>query len=262
MAKTIEEKYKSLTPEEHVLHRPGTYIGSTVTEDADMFILVDGHFEKKIVKYNPGFIKLFDEIISNSVDESKRKGSRLDTIKVEVDTTKNIIQVYDNGGIEVVLHKETKMYVPHMIFGSLRSGSNFNDNEERSWVGTNGLGSSLCNIFSEEFKVETADSKHRFTMVWKENMSKNSDPKIDKTSQHYTRITYKPDLKRFGMKGIDNDTFKIIEKRVYEIAGCNANLTIYFNGKRIIMNSFKDYCQMYLEEGGLLLYEENKDWQV
>lgn len=262
MAKTIEEKYKSLTPEEHVLHRPGTYIGSTVTEDVDMFILDDGHFVKKTVKYNPGFIKLFDEIISNSVDESKRKGTKLDTIKVDVDTDKNTIQVYDNGGIEVALHKETKMYVPQMIFGTLRSGSNFDDNEDRSWVGTNGLGSSLCNIFSEEFKVETADSKHRFTMTWKDNMSKNSKEKIDNTSQHYTRITYKPDLKRFGMKSIDNDSFKIIEKRVYEIAGCNSNLTIYFNGKRIIMRSFKDYCQMYIEDGGLLLYEENNHWQV
>lgn len=262
MAKTIEEKYKSLTPEEHVLHRPGTYIGSTVTEDVDMFILEDGHFVKKTVKYNPGFIKLFDEIISNSVDESKRKGTKLDTIKVEVDTDKNIIQVYDNGGIEVALHKETKMYVPQMIFGSLRSGSNFDDTEDRSWVGTNGLGSSLCNIFSNEFKVETADSKHRFTMTWKENMTKKSQAKIENTSQHYTRITYKPDLKRFGMEGIDNDSFKIIEKRVYEIAGCNANLTIYFNGKRIIMRSFRDYCQMYIEDDGLLLYEENKNWQV
>ena len=261
-AKTIEEKYKSLTPEEHVLHRPGTYIGSTVTEDVDMFILDDGRFVKKTVKYNPGFIKLFDEIISNSVDESKRNGTKLDTIKVEVDMKNNTIQVYDNGGIEVVMHKENKMYVPHLLFGQLRSGSNFSDNDSRTWVGTNGLGSSLCNLFSEEFKVETADSKNRFTMTWKDNMSKHSEPKIDRTSQHYTRITYKPDLKRFGMDYIDNDSFKIMEKRVYEIAGCNSNLSIYFNGKRIIMKSFKDYCQMYIEEDGLLLYEENKDWQV
>ena len=181
MAKTIEEKYKSLTPEEHVLHRPGTYIGSTVTEDVEMFILEDGRFIKKTVKYNPGFIKLFDEILSNSVDESKRKGSKLDTIKVEVDVKNNSIQVYDNGGIEVAMHKETKMYVPHMIFGTLRSGSNFSDSDSRTWVGTNGLGSSLCNIFSNEFKVETADSKHRFTMTWKDNMSKNSEAKIDST---------------------------------------------------------------------------------
>ena len=65
MAKTIEEKYKSLTPEEHVLHRPGTYIGSTVTEDVDMFILEDGRFIKKTVKYNPGFNKLFYFFLSN-----------------------------------------------------------------------------------------------------------------------------------------------------------------------------------------------------
>ena len=93
--KTIEEKYKSLTPEEHVLHRPGTYIGSTVTEDVDMFILDDGRFVKKTVKYNPGFIKLFDEIISNSVDESKRSGSKLDSIKVEK-TAKGLMLTIEN----------------------------------------------------------------------------------------------------------------------------------------------------------------------
>ena len=124
-----------------------------------MFILDNGRFVKKTVKYNPGFIKLFDEIISNSVDESKREGTKLDTIKVEIDVKNNTIQVYDNGGIEVVMHKETKMYVPQMVFGALRSGANFSDSDSRTWVGTNGLGSSLCNIFSEEFKVETADSQ-------------------------------------------------------------------------------------------------------
>ena len=105
MAKTIEEKYKSLTPEEHVSYIVQVLISVVVTEDVDMFILDNGRFVKKTVKYNPGFIKLFDEIISNSVDESKRKGTNLILLKVEVDV-KNNIQVYDNGGIEVAMHKE------------------------------------------------------------------------------------------------------------------------------------------------------------
>ena len=38
-------------------------------------------------------------------------------------------------------------------------------------------------------------------------------------------------------KALEKKPFKIIEKRVYEIAGCNSNLSIYFNGKRIIINN-------------------------
>ena len=36
------------------------------------------------ITYNPGFLKIFDEIVTNSVDESKREGSKLNTIKVTI----------------------------------------------------------------------------------------------------------------------------------------------------------------------------------
>ena len=64
------------------------------------------------------------------------------------------------------------------------------------------------------------------------------------------------------MKEISDDDIKIMEKRVYEIAGCNPKLTIFFQGKKIMINSFKDYCNMYLDENNPLIYIENKDWQV
>lgn len=247
--KSIEEKYKSLTDIEHVLLRPGMYISSVVTEDNDKYILNDetNKFELSTVKYNAGFLKLFDEIISNSVDESKREGTKLDTIKIEIDRTSNTISIWDNGGIPVVIHKEEKKYIPEICFGRLRAGSNFNDDENREGVGTNGLGSVAANIFSKEFKVETADGSNRFVQVYTNNLSKVGKPEISHSHIHYTRITYKPDFERFGMTCIDNDSYKLMESRIYEVAGTNPNLKIFFNGKNITIKSFKDYCRMFLD---------------
>ena len=262
MKKDVNEIYKTLSDIDHTLLRPASFLGSVVSEKSNQYILEDGKFVLKEVLYNPGFHKLFDEIISNSVDESKRPNTKLNTIKVEIDKTNGIISVFDNGGIPVEIHKDTKMYVPQMIFGNLRSSSNYNDEEDRSWVGVNGLGSKISNIFSTSFRVETADSKKKFDMEWTNNMKKHSKEKITSTSKHFTRITYTPELSRFGMKEISDDDIRIMEKRVYEIAGCNPKLTIFFQGKKIMINSFKDYCNMYLDESNPLIYIENKDWQV
>src|SRR4051812_20667133 len=83
----IAKRFKKLQPIDHVLLRPGRYIGSVKQKEADAWLLDEN---KKMVrrqaKWNPGLIKLFDEIISNSVDHSKRsEGKHLDTIKVEID---------------------------------------------------------------------------------------------------------------------------------------------------------------------------------
>ncbi len=262
MKKDVNEIYKTLSDIDHTLLRPASFLGSVVSEKSNQYVLEDGKFVLKEVLYNPGFHKLFDEIISNSVDESKRPNTSLNTIKVEIDKVNGTISVFDNGGIPVEMHKDTKMYVPQMIFGNLRSSSNYNDDEDRSWVGVNGLGSKISNIFSTSFRVETADGKKKFEMEWTNNMKKHSKEKITSTSKHFTRITYTPELSRFGMKEISDDDIKIMEKRVYEIAGCNPKLTIFFQGKKIMINSFKDYCNMYLDESNPLIYIENKDWQV
>ena len=262
MKRDVNEIYKTLSDIDHTLLRPASFLGSVVSEKSNQYVLEDSKFVLKEVLYNPGFHKLFDEIISNSVDESKRPNTKLNTIKVEIDKTKGTISVFDNGGIPVEIHKDTKMYVPQMIFGNLRSSSNYNDDEDRSWVGVNGLGSKISNIFSTSFVVETADGKKKFEMEWTNNMKKHSKEKITSTSKHFTRITYTPELSRFGMKEISDDDIKIMEKRVYEIAGCNPKLTIFFQGKKIMINSFKDYCNMYLDENNPLIYTENKDWQV
>ena len=266
MKEKIEDKYKSLTPEQHILLRPSMYIGSVVTEKCEKYIFNKntGKFESKEVNFNAGFLKLFDEIISNSVDESKRPDSKLNTIKVFVSKSDNSITVFDNGGIPVEMHKIEKKYVPELCFASPMSGSNFNDNENREVVGTHGIGSSAVAIMSSEFKIETADGKNKFSQVYTNNLSEKSKPKISKTSKHFTKITYIPDFKIFGMSCIDDDTLKLIESRVFEIAGTNQNLKIYFNDENISIKSFFEYCKMFIDDESELLYTETEDkkWSV
>lgn len=266
MKEKIEDKYKSLTPEQHILLRPSMYIGSVVTEKCERYIFNKntGKFELKEVNFNAGFLKLFDEIISNSVDESKRPDSKLNTIKVFVSKSDNSITVFDNGGIPVEMHKIEKKYVPELCFASPMSGSNFNDNENREVVGTHGIGSSAVAIMSSEFKIETADGKNKFSQVYTNNLLEKSKPKISKTSKHFTKITYIPDFKIFGMSCIDDDTLKLIESRVFEIAGTNQNLKIYFNDENISIKSFFEYCKMFIDDESELLYTEtgDKKWSV
>ena len=57
------------------------------------------------------------------------------------------------------MHAKEKMYVPELIFGTLLTSSNYNDDQKKVTGGRNGYGAKLCNIFSTEFTVETASSE-------------------------------------------------------------------------------------------------------
>lgn len=256
--KTIEEQYKSLEIHEHILLRPGRYIGSITNHTEETWVLEYDSMVKKELTWNPALVKLFDEIISNSVDESKRPGSKLNTIKVNIHDDGSL-EIVDNGGIPVEKHKDTGEYVPEMVFGRVLAGSNFDDEEDSVVTGQNGEGASLTNIFSKTFHVETCDGKKRFVQTFSNNMYERTKAKITNGMKNYTMVWYMPDYERFGMKKLDEGTKAKIIKRVYDVAGCNPNLKVYLDGKKIDIKSFKDYVSLFSED---LIYEENKDWQV
>ena len=246
MNKKIEEIYKELSPEEHVLQKSGMYLGSTKRQKSDMWLFDDGKMCLKEIEYIPAFLKLFDEIISNSVDESKRSGSKLDTIKVSIKD--NYISVWDNGGIPCVIHKEKNQYVAEMVFSSLRTGSNFNDNDNRIVVGTNGLGSVLVNLFSKEFIVSSCDGKNNFFQIYKNNMTYKSKPKISESKRNHTEIKFLVDFERFNMVDIDDIHYSLIYKRVLDLAGINPNIKFFFNDEKITISTFEDYIKLYCDD--------------
>jgi len=257
---SIEKRYQKLTDTEHVLLRPGMYIGSVKPHTEEVYLLDRRSWKltPKEITYNPGFLKLFDEIVSNSVDEHKRN-PKLNQIKVTVDLDSNRISIWDNGGIPVEIHKEYNEWVPEMIFSNLKTGSNFDDTEQRTVVGTNGVGSTLTNIFSKEFKIDTCDGKKRFTQVFSDNMAKKTKPNVKSQRKGFTEISYVADFKRFGMKKIDKPSLQMIEKRLYDIAACNPKLKIWLNDEVISFKSFKEYSELYTTP---VFYEQSENWQI
>lgn len=260
MAKKIEEKYQQLSETEHILHRPGMWVGSVKEEERQVFIY-DSSEDKmtmKDVTYSPAMLKLFDEILSNSCDEFRRKDNMgLTKIIVSLDMANGEISVTDDGGIPVAMHKEAKMYVPEFIFGQLRTSSNYDDTEDRNVIGTNGVGSSITNIFSDSFIVTTCDKKNKIRVEWADHMAHKEVSKIEKTSEHYTNIHYNLDFTLFdGYKihGYTEDFALMAEKRCIDAAAANLGLkvefTLYDNGckqrsSKWKFSKFEDYMELY-----------------
>jgi DNA topoisomerase II len=251
--KSIEQKFKKLTEVEHCLARPGRYIGSITPQTSAEWTVDETGKRMSVtdVTFTPAFLKLFDEVISNSADFSKTPdGKHVDVIRIEVDQKTGEISCYDNGGIPVVKHPEYDQYVPEMIF-ELRSGSNFDDDADSITTGQNGEGAALTCIFSEFFTVETCDTKNKFKMTFRDNSQTRPEPKVTpaKGEKGYTRITWKTEFNRFGMNSIDDGAFAMLRARTFEIAATNTHLKVYFNGERIMTRSFKEYIAMHLPEG-------------
>lgn len=222
------------------------------------------------VTYVPGLYKIFDEIIVNAAD-NKQRDINMNRLEVTINPDENSIRVWNNGcGIPVVLHKEHGIYVPELIFGNLLTGSNFDDNEEKTTGGRNGYGAKLANIFSTEFTVETADSERglKFKQVFRNNMSSKSTPEISKyNGTDFTCITFKPDLARFKMDFMDDDIVALLSKRAYDIQATmiskGPKLQVILNSVRVEPKSFESYIAIHsgLEEP-IAFEKVNERWEI
>ncbi|KAM5387554.1 DNA topoisomerase [Fusarium oxysporum Fo47] len=263
--KTATEMYTKLSQLEHILKRPDTYIGSVERTEQQMWVLNKESqlMEYKNVSFVPGLYKIFDEILVNAADNKQRDGS-MTYMKINIDRENGVISVENNGkGIPIVIHEKEKIYIPELIFGHLLAGSNFDDDEKKTVGGRNGYGAKLCNVFSTEFNLECQDSEHgkRYKQTWRNNMQTMEKAKItsSKTSD-FTRVTFKPDFKRFGMEdGIDDDLESLLHRRVYDMVGTIRGIKVFLNGEQIKIKDFKAYCDLYAksiakerstEEGG------------
>lgn len=261
MAKKIEEKYQQLSETEHILKRPGMWVGSVKEEEQQVFVYDsdENKMTMKDVNYSPAMLKLFDEILSNSCDEFRRKDNLgLTEVNVNLDMANGEITISDNGGIPVAMHKEAKMYVPEFIFGQLRTSSNYDDSEDRNVIGTNGVGSSITNIFSTHFVVTTADNKNKIQVDWKNHMSEKNVGKVEKSKDHFTTIRYNLDFDLFdgysGGNSYTDDFATIAEKRCIDAAAANIGLKVEFKlyNKGVLQrsskwkfNRFEEYMELY-----------------
>lgn len=268
------DTYQKLTQLEHVIKRPDTYIGSIEAQQQEMWTYNTEKeaMEYRKVSYVPGLFKIFDEILVNAADNKQRDPS-MDTLKVDFDRENNTISVYNNGqGIPVEVHEKEKIYIPELIFGHLLTSSNYDDDERKTTGGRNGFGAKLANIFSTEFVLETADKKNgkKYIQTWTDNMSKVSKAKVTSNkASEYTKVSFKPDLAKFGMSEMDADFEAILRRRVYDMAGCVPGVKVFLNGDRIKIKNFKEYVNLYVsslppaEKPPPIVYESASErWEV
>ena len=266
-SKSIEETYQKKSQLEHVLHRPGMYIGDIDKVTAERWVYNDGKMIRKQLTFSPGLYKIFDEIFTNATDHSQRDPT-LKKIEVNVDKSTGEITIMNDGqGIPVEIHKELGKYVPEIIFGEFHTSSNYDDSEKRTVGGLNGYGSKLTNAFSTKFEVTIADSKNCYTQTWEDNMSKKSNPIITKSKKSFVKISFIPDYSRFQMpNGIEDDIYNLLLTRVYDgSAVTNKNVIIYFNNEKIGVKDFESYVNLFIgtKSEGPRVYEKiNERWEI
>ncbi|VVU94450.1 DNA gyrase/topoisomerase IV, subunit A [seawater metagenome] len=265
----IKNKYKKMSQIEHVLKKPGMYIGEVTpkTELEWIFDKTENKMIKQEITYSPGLYKIFDEILVNALDETTRDKT---VNEIKIDINENTISVYNNGkGIDVAMHPEHKIWVPELIFANLLTSTNYGDNQERTTGGTHGLGAKLTAIFSKEMIIEIGDKKNKkeYYQVYKNNLSEISKPIIKKyNGPGYVKITFTPDFEKFGFKNLDKNNKSIMVKRIYDIAALSPDyLNVYYNNKMIDIKNFEEYAKLYIGQANYIYQKcgvKENGWEI
>ena len=278
MDEKLAEQYQQKTDKQHILDNPDTYIGSVENVDSDSWIFYDN--EEKIIQKNidfvPGLYKLFDEGIVNCRDHvirmeqkcKKDKNTNIVTkIEISIDDDGVITMLNDGNGIDVAKHPMYDIWIPELIFGHLRTSTNYNKNEKKIVGGKNGFGFKLVLIWSEYGSIETIDSERNLKYIqhFKNNLDVIETPKITKnSSKPYTKVVFKPDYKRFGIDKLSQDMINLFKKRTYDICAItDKSIKVKFNNKIIPVKNFQQYVEIYnksKEEKNI--YERHNDrWE-
>ena len=69
-----------------------------------------------------------------------------------------------------------------------------------------------------------------------------------KSDKDFTRITFRPDLTKFSMTELDDDTIALMSRRVYDVAGTTRGIKVYLNNTRLPVKTFKDYVNLVLRD--------------
>ena len=110
--------------------------------------------------------------------------------------------------------------------------------------------------------------------VFRDNMSVAETPTVKKITAaeakkgDYVKITFSPDLTRFKMSELDDDTVALLSKRAYDIQGSMANragkkLSVKLNGKKLPVKNFQSYLKLYKGIEPPAAYERaDERWEV
>jgi DNA topoisomerase-2 len=285
----LTTKYQKMTDMEHILKKPDTYIGSIQLTECTEYTAVTSaatsdasavSIELKTFSHIPALYKLVDEGLVNMRDHVVRQAQAIKdgkpdalpvtSIEVDVDVaTGTITMTNDGNGIDIAQHPEHKLWIPEMIFGHLRTSTNYDEDKKEKIVGgKNGFGFKLVLIWSAWGSVETVDHVRglKYIQEFKNNLTEICPPKISKCSlkKPYTRISFRPDYARFGIPGgLTSAMTALFMKRVYDIAAVtDRSIRVKYNGAVIPVKEFKQYLNLYIQPDVKRVYESHGErWE-
>jgi len=248
------------TDKQHILDNPDTYIGSVEQIDADAWIMSEDGTKivEKNINYIPGLFKLFDEGIVNCRDHVVRMKTKVDAnvenalpvthIDISIDMDGTITMINDGNGIDVA--QKDGVWVPELVFGHLRTSTNYNKDEKKIVGGKNGFGFKLVLIWSSYGRIETVDHirGYKYIQEYKNNLDEICKPSITKCkNKSYTKISFKPDYARLGIDGLTPDIISLLKKRVYDISAItDKNIKVKYNNELVPVKNFEQYINMYI----------------
>lgn len=256
-------KYTMKNDIQHVLECPDVYIGDVNSDERLEYVYNEnGMIEQKLVKVPEVLVRIFTEVLTNAVDNverSKRSKIRCTTIEVDVDVETGVTTISNDGQVVPIVQVspndgDERMYVHSMIFGHLRTSSNYGA-DRRDLSGKNGVGVKCTNIFSTRFSVTGVDpvNKLKLKQVWTDNMTKTAGPVITPLSSKsidsgYTKVTYVPDFNRFGLKMYPPEIMKIFKKLVVDSSAITPHVDFVFCDEKIPVKSLQEYSKLYFAD--------------
>ena len=299
----LAQTYQMKTDKQHVLDAPDTYTGSMDMTDYETYVFNDetSTIIPKQIQIIPGLYKLFDEGVVNCRDHCVRMQQQsgqvtlgaaqqaeqqatlgavhdivpVTYIDVSISTTDGIITMTNDGnGIDVEKHPEHNIWIPELIFGHLRTSTNYDKSQKKIVGGKNGFGFKLVLIWSTWGRIETVDHKRglKYVQEFENNLDIIKPPTITKctTKKPYTKVSFKPDYKRLNLPtGLSSDMLALFKRRVYDIAAItDKTIKVKYNGETIPVKHFQQYVDLYIgaktdtDNVVVRLYEEaNERWE-